>query len=53
MPTVERQQKMLLKIDLSGLISKQWEIARNAIREEWEELSKREMMMCKKIEPIQ
>ena len=33
-PTVERQQKMLSKIDLSELTSKQREIARNKIREE-------------------
>ena len=52
-PTVERQQKMWSKIDLSELTSKQREIARNAIREEYEVLSKREMMMCKKIKPIQ
>ena len=33
-PTAERQQKILSKIDLSGLTSKQREMVRNAIREE-------------------
>ena len=41
-PTVERQQKILLKIDLSGLTSKQQKMVRNAIREEWEVFSERD-----------
>ena len=39
-PTVEGQQK-ISKIDLSGLISKQREMVRNVIREEWEVFSER------------
>ena len=34
--TVERQQKILSKIDLSEVTSKQQEMVRNVIREEWE-----------------
>ena len=41
-PTVERQQKILSKIDLSGLTSKQREMVRNVIREEWEVFSLRD-----------
>ena len=41
-PTVERQQKILSKIDLSGLTSKQREMVRNVIREEWEVFSERD-----------
>ena len=41
-PTVESQQMILPKIDLSGITSKQREVVRNVIREEWEVLSKRE-----------
>ena len=52
-PTVERQQKILSKTDLSGLTSKQRERVRNVIREGWEVFSEREMMMWEKIEPIQ
>ena len=44
-PTVERQQMILSKIDLSGLTSKQREMVRNVIREGWEVFSEREMMM--------
>ena len=40
-PTVERQQKILSKNDLSGLTSKQWEMVRNVIRKEWEVFSGR------------
>ena len=40
-PTVERQQK-ISKIDLSGLTSKQREMVRNVIREEWEVFSERD-----------
>ena len=43
-PTVERQQRILSKTDLSGLTSKQREMVRNVIREECEVFSKREMM---------
>ena len=39
-PTVEGQQK-ISKIGLSGLISKQREMVRNVIREEWEVFSER------------
>ena len=54
-PTVESQQMILPKIDLSGITSKQREVVRNVIREEWEVFSKREreIMMWEKIEPIQ
>ena len=52
-PTVERQQKILSKINLSGLTSKQREMVRNVIREEWEVFSEREMMMWEKIKLIQ
>ena len=41
-PTVERQQKILSKIDLSWLTSKQREMVRNVIREEWEVFSLRD-----------
>ena len=41
-PTVERQQKILSKTDLSGLTSEQREIVRNVIREKWEVSSERE-----------
>ena len=41
-PTVESQQMILPKIDLSGITSKQREVVRNVIREEWEVFSKRE-----------
>ena len=41
-PTVESQQMILPKTDLSGLTSKQREVVRNVIREEWEVFSKRE-----------
>ena len=34
-PTVERQQQILSKTDLSRLTSKQREMERNVIREEW------------------
>ena len=34
--TVQRQQKILSKIDLLGLTSKQREMVRKVIREEWE-----------------
>ena len=50
-PTVERQQKILSKIDLSGLTFKQREMVRNVIRKEWE-IFQREMMMWEKIESI-
>ena len=33
---MERQQKILSKIDLSGLTSKHREMVRNVIRKEWE-----------------
>ena len=52
-PTVERQQMILSKIDLSGLTSKQREMVRNVIRKELEVFSEREMMMWEKTEPIQ
>ena len=39
---MERQQKILSKIDLSGLTSKQREMVRNVVREEWEVFSERE-----------
>ena len=54
-PTVERQQKLLSKTDLSGLTSKQREMVRNGIRGEWEVFSEREreMMMREKIKLIQ
>ena len=51
-PTVERQQKILSKIDLSGLTFKQREMVRNVIRKEWE-VFQREMMMWEKTESIQ
>ena len=51
-PTVERQQSILSKIDLSGLTFKQREMVRNVIRKEWE-VFQREMMMWEKIESIQ
>ena len=38
-PTVERQLKILSKIYLSELTSKQQEIVRYVIREEWEVFS--------------
>ena len=41
-PTVERQQKILSKTDLSGPTSEQREIVRNVIREKWEVSSERE-----------
>ena len=41
-PTVERQQKILSKIDLSGLTSKQREMVKNVIREEREVFSERD-----------
>ena len=41
-PTVERQQRILSKTDLSGLTSKQREMVRNVIREECEVFSERE-----------
>ena len=51
--SVERQQKILSKIDLSRLTSKEEKMVRNAIRQEWEVFSEREMMMLEKIVPIQ
>ena len=41
-PNVERQQKILLKINLSGQTSKEPEIVRNFIRKDWEIFSERE-----------
>ena len=41
-PTVERQQKILSKIDLLRLTSKKWKTVRNVIREEWEVFSERD-----------
>ena len=46
MPTVERKQKILQKIDLLGLTSKQWEMMRNVIREDQEVFSEREKWWC-------
>ena len=42
-PTVDRQQKILSKIDLSGLTSKQREMVRNLIREEWKVFSEKDI----------
>ena len=41
-PNVERQQKILFKIDLSGLTSIEPEMVRNFIREQWEIFSERD-----------
>ena len=40
--SVERQQKILSKIDLSRLTSKEEKMVRNAIRQEWEVFSERD-----------
>ena len=41
-PTAERQQRVLSKINLSGLTSKQGEMVRNVIGEEWEVFPERD-----------